>query len=176
MTTVMKKKTHCKKPKLNHEPVRAMVEPQRKIYEDARHIAATLQRVKNVPPKESSIPLSKIPEAPNDVHFHPLVPYPISPPTKEEVDALEALLSSVSPPMDDGIVPLKTDQATRRIHQYPVRTRSHQYRQPRKLFARFIRPLNYIVGYLLKVGITSNVPKNCVRIGCQQPNPLTSAK
>ena len=43
---------------------------------------------------------------------HPLVPYPVSPPTKEEVDALEALLASIPQPTDYGTVPLKTDQTT----------------------------------------------------------------
>ena len=85
MTTVMKRKNHSKKPKLDHEPVRAMAEPPRKIHQDARRKAAALRRAKNVPPKDSSTPSSKNPEAPaaNNVDVHPLVPYPVSPPTKE---------------------------------------------------------------------------------------------
>ena len=96
MSTVMKKKNHSKKPKLDHEPVRAMAEPPRKTYQDARQKAAAERCAKNAPS------LSKGPEPPptaNNVDVHPLVPYPVSLPTKVEVEALEALLTSVSPSM-----------------------------------------------------------------------------
>ena len=55
----MEKKNHSKKLKLDHEPVRAMAEPPRKIYQDARRKAAALRRAKNVLPKDSSIPLPR---------------------------------------------------------------------------------------------------------------------
>ena len=70
-------------------------------------------------PKESSALLSKNPEScpalANDVAVHPLVPYPVSSPTKQEVESLEALLASVPPQMDIssyGMVPLKVEKAT----------------------------------------------------------------
>ena len=53
MTTVMKnkKKNHRKKPKLDNELVRAMAEPPRKIYQDARRKAAALRRAQKRAPK-----------------------------------------------------------------------------------------------------------------------------
>ena len=115
MTTVMKmKKNRSKKPKLDHEPVRAMAKPPPKLYQDARRKAVELRCAKNVPPKDSSIPSPKKPEkcqapAVNDVDLRPLVPYPVSPPTKEEVQTLEALLSCV--PTSTDPVPLKPEPA-----------------------------------------------------------------
>ena len=47
-----------------------------------------------------------------DVDVHSLVPYPVYSPSKEEVEALGALLASVPQPTDYEMVPLKTDQVT----------------------------------------------------------------
>ena len=117
------------KPKLDHEPVRAMAETPCKVYLDARQKVDALQRTRNVPSKYLSGLLSKNPEnclaLANDMDVHPLVPSPPSPLTMEEVESLEALLASVPQPTDIlgyGVVPLKMDQATQTKPPLPNQT------------------------------------------------------
>ena len=88
--------------KMDHEPVRARAEPQRKIYHEARQKAAAQRHARNSPSKKSE-PGERNPGLPsvNGTVVPELVsppPPPPTTPTKEErlaAENLERLLASI---------------------------------------------------------------------------------
>ena len=110
-----------KKLKIDHEPVRAMAEPPRKIYHEVRQKAAAQRRVQNGPSKKTEpderspgqpsvngtlVPQSTVPPPP-----------PLTTPMKEEEEklaqeSLERLLASVMGPVESLTPPPPLKAAT----------------------------------------------------------------